>query len=209
MMALGVCFAGQRVKVKAATTSQDAANMKKVLKYYKAGDYEKAQTYNKKLSTYANGSDKGKLTSEMKKAYLKMVKKYKVWKMGEVPESPAMNAYYLTDLDNDGKAELLVKAGTCEQDMRVYGYQYKKGKTKRLGSVEAVHTSISAYPKHSGVVMYSAITQCESMEVLSIKNGRLSLKMIGDRGDVNPYFSLKCKLKSYVDSGKVDYSPLQ
>lgn len=58
--------------------------------------------------------------------------------------------------------------------------------------------------------MYSAVTQSENVAVLVIRGGKLSLKQIGSRYDVNPHFSMRCKLRWHVDSaGKVDYSLLK
>ena len=37
-------------------------------------------------------------------------------------------AYYLTDIDNDRKVDLLVKAGSCEADVKLYFYQYKNAR---------------------------------------------------------------------------------
>lgn len=179
----------------AATTKSDGKNMIKVLKYYGQKKYSLAQKYSKKLSATAKEPCVSKMSSKMKKAYYKVVKQYST---DNSSGKAYIWGYYLTDIDNDKKTDLIVKVGSCEGDCRFYVYQYKKGKAGKIGSVAAVHAEVYAYPNHNGVVIYGGVTQSEWISMLTIKKKKLKVKSIGSRQDVYPYFNLRCQLNSHV-----------
>ena len=181
------------VNVFAASVSSDTKNIEKVLKYYKKGQYKKAQKYNKKLSKIVKEKCVKKMPAKIKKAYRKIVKSYN------------------TDIDNDSVAELIVRAGSSEAEARFYVYDWKKGKIKKIGSVEALHSEVYAYIGHKGFIIYGGLQQSEWIKTVTIKNGKLKVKKVGERDNANPYFSLRCGLADhalYTGGYRIDYSDL-
>ena len=100
--------------------------MEKTLKYYRQGKYSKAETYNKKLPKVITENCVKKMSSKMKRAYLKVVKKYPTDYSST--SGKYMWDYYLSDIDNDKKTDLLIHYGSCEADVKLIVFQYKKGK---------------------------------------------------------------------------------
>ena len=172
--------------------------MEKTLKYYRQGKYSKAETYNKKLPKVITENCVKKMSSGMKKAYLKVVKKYAAKKDKDLGISYLWD-YFLTDIDNDKKADLLLKYGTCEADVKLIVFQYKKGKAVRTGSTYAGNTSFFAYPDHKGIVAQQAHMGCESISVVTFKKGRLVYTNSAGRGvgDAD-YFALRGALKPHM-----------
>lgn len=194
--------------VYAATAASDAKNMEKVLKYYKKRQYKKAQKYNKKLRNTANEKCVKNMSSKMKKAYRKIVKSYKT---DMFSGKKYISGYYLTDIDNDNVAELIIKAGSSEADNKFYVYDWKKGKVKKIGKVEAFHSDVYAYIGHKGFISYGGLMQSEWIRIITVKNGKLKVKTVGERDNVSPYFKLRCKVYSHIiygDGISVDYSEL-
>lgn len=201
------------VKPVSASEKSDGYNMSQVLKYYGQKKYKKAQRYNKKLSKYAKESCVQSMTPGMKKEYLKIVKKH-----NKDAKEPAIDyhvmAYYLTDIDNDGNAELIVKAGETIADAKFYIYRYKDGAAKKIGTFGAYHLDAYAYPQHQGVIFYGGVWQSEDITLTTIKNKKLHNVRIGTREHTTSFFYLRCALESHVHYNKklkliVDYSPLQ
>ena len=189
------------VNVSAASVSSDTKNIEKVLKYYKKGQYKKAQKYNKKLSKIVKEKCVKKMPARIKKAYRKIVKSYNTdSSLGK----KYIIGYYLTDIDNDNVAELIVKAGASEASYKFYVYDW-------IGSVEAFHSEVYAYIGHKGFIIYGGLQQSEWIKTVTIKNGKLKVKKVGERDNANPYFSLRCGLADhalYTGGYRIDYSDL-
>ena len=166
-----------------ASTKSDAAN---VLKYYKKGQISKAKKYNKRLATKASKASIKKLSKKAKTAYRKTVQRYKLDNY-----SDSLWGYYLADLDGDKKAELLVKHGSCEADVRTTVYKYTNGKAKKVGEFYSGHTSYYAYPGHSGIISVWGHMGGESVDTISLKKGKIVAKNHGSRevgsGDFFPF----------------------
>lgn len=210
LILLGVLVSNSCVTAEAAS---DGANMAKVLKYYGKKNYKKASKYGKKLSKTAKEACVKKMSSKMKKAYRKIVKKYPDY-------NHARNGfyiwnYYLTDIDNDKKADLLVEYGSCEADVKLILYQYKKGKAKKIASTWCGHSSFHAYPNHKGIVRMEAHMGGEALYLLTLKNGKIKSKIIGSRNveDYNDYLKLNGALKSHYSynnsKSSITYSDLK
>lgn len=203
--------------VLAATQKSDGKNMKKVLYYYGKKNYKKAKKYNKKISKTAHEACVSKMTKNMKKAYLKIVKRYRTDNLADtdyLSNKKYLWGYYLSDIDNDKKADLLLKIGTCEADVRLHVYRYRKGKAEKVGSVEAFHTYYYAYPNHSGILGYGGMMGEEWINKIVIKNGKLKSVKIGSRGVKEKWFGLRCQLKDHAyydsyDKRLMDYKDLQ
>jgi len=207
---------GASTTAQAASEKSDGNNMKKVLSYYKQGKYSAASKYCKKLNKNAKEACVKKMSKGMKKAYKKIVKKYPVSTASF--SDPYLWGYYLTDMDNDKKADLIVQIGTCEADARAYVYQYKKGKAVKVATLAGGHVVYYAYPKHNGIVMLWGHMGYESVSVAKLKNGKVTSEAIGSR-EINyqkggSFLPLGCKLDDHVDydssyKRKVDFSPFK
>jgi hypothetical protein len=189
---------------------------KQAVTYYKKGSYKKAQKLFSRLSADANEKCVSKMSSAMKKAYRNIVKKYRVnTTLGS--STPYLWGYYLTDIDNDKKPELVVEYGTCEADVRTRIYTYKNGKAKKVGQFYSGHTSFYYYPSGKGMVLFSAHMGYESVKVLTLKNGKIQMTAWSSGRQVKTaedYIELPYALDGHIryDSNyntTVDYSPLE
>lgn len=155
------------------------------LKYYKAKDYSKARQNYNQMSKYANEKCVKKMSSKQKKAFKKQLRKFNWYDMDA---DNYLDQYYYTDIDNDGKADLIVVTGfTAWQKMIVY--QYKKGKAIKAGSMTVYHESLYAYPGHKGIVMIHGLDFGERVGVSYLSKGRLKYKSYGGRQlHKNDYF---------------------
>ena len=214
LLFVGFLFGGS-LTAQAATEKSDGKNMKKVLTNYKKGKYKTANKYAKKLNAYAKEACVKKMSKGMKKAYKKVVKKYPLeYSSGEA----YLWGYYLTDIDNDKKTDLIVQIGTCEADARAYVYQYKKGKAVKVANLAGGHVAYYAYPRHNGIVLQWAHMGYESISVAKLKNGKMTAEDMGSR-EINyqngeGYLDLGCKLDDHIsyDSSykeKLDLSPFK
>lgn len=180
--------------------SKDGANMSKVLKYYGAKNYNKAQVYAKKLPKTANESCVKKMSSKMKKAYRKVVASQHTFR-----EPDAKNRYlwdfYLTDIDNDNKADLILYYGSCEADVEIIVYQYKSGKAKKVATCPAGHMAFYAYPNAKGFVILQAHMGTEAIYLATLNGKKLKLKLIGSRNCVDGGLSLRGVLKTHCADG--------
>ncbi len=195
-----------------ASTKSDAEN---VLKYYQKGNISKAKKYNKKLSKNPGRACIRNLSTEAKNAYKKVVKKYRVYSSSSSGKE-YLWGYYLVDMDGDKKAELLVKHGTCEADVRTTIYTYKNGKAKKIKDTFSGHTSYYAYPGHAGVICVWGHMGCESVSTQAIKKGKFVSKSYGGR-DLNEsgdWFPFRQMLYDHINYDKnykasVDWNDLQ
>ena len=199
------------VSADAVSQASDAKNMEKVLKFYKSGQIKKATKYSKKMNKHAKEKCVNKMSTGMKKAYKKVLQKWPVnIELGE----KYLWDYYLTDIDNDQKTDLLVVVGSCEADAKLYVYQYNKKKAAKTASKWCAHTSFYAYPNHKGVIAFNGHMGAEAISVWTLKKGKIKEEAMGSRevGD-GDWFNLRCALKTYVkyddDYNKsLDYSKL-
>lgn len=190
VLILALVLALQPVMVVQASAKSDIDN---VLKNYKKGKISTAKKYNKRLSKKASKTCIKKLSKKARQAYLKTVKKYKF--NSKSPSMKSLWGYYLADMDGDKKAELLVKHGTCEADVKTTVYKYKSGKVKKVGSFFSGHTSYYDYPGHAGVIAVWGHMGYESVQTISINRGKLKTKSYGSR-DLNK-------------SGRLDWFPFR
>ena len=144
----------KEVNAKSSYTS----TVTKFLKAYKAKNYKKASKLAKKMTKDKDTSYK-KMSKKQKAAYKKIVKKYNLeTRLGK----DYLWGYYLVDLDQDKKPELLCKYGTCEADVRTDIYTFKKGKAKK------------------GVMQVWSHMGYASVSVMKMKNGKITSTGYGD-----------------------------
>lgn len=171
----GLAFASPS---KTLTANAAKPNMKKVVDLYAKKKYKKAEKLAKKLPKTANEKAVRKMSSKMKKAYLKKVKAYR--KNNDIfsYSEPYLWDYYLSDIDKNGIPELLLRYGTCEADVKLLVFTYKKGKAVKIGETSCGHSAFYAYPNENGLIMREAHMSYEYVHKLSISNGKLKITEI-------------------------------
>ena len=167
MLMMMSCFTLVGIKSHASTKS----NMNKMVNNFCKGKYRKARKYNNKLPRYASESCVNKMSEKMKKAYRKAVKR-KSSKYGNV-------TYYLTDMDNDKKAELIINYYHGRDGLYIV-YDYKGGRAVKLGSMlnDGFDKPVS-YPGHKGLLM-SFERKGIALYLYTFKNGKAKSKCLHD-----------------------------
>ena len=161
----------KEVNAKSSYTS----TVTKFLKAYKAKNYKKASKLAKKMTKDKDTSYK-KMSKKQKAAYKKIVKKYNLeTRLGK----DYLWGYYLVDLDQDKKPELLCKYGTCEADVRTDIYTFKKGKAKKVRTAYSGHVGYVAYPG-KGVMQVWSHMGYASVSVMKMKYGKITSTGYGD-----------------------------
>lgn len=201
-----LCFliAGFLNPLAVSAISKDGVYMEKMLKNYKNGKYKAAEKNAKKLHKNANEKCVKNMPKKMKQVYKKIAKAYEhkaILVDGNYVQNPEF-AYYLTDIDNDNKADLIVEYGSYSNWM-VDVYQYKNDSIKEIGTVSlGMYPYFHSFPDHNGVVMSAGRGGYEQISVISISNGKLKERKYGDRGvrETNiPYLSIGCVLDSHIE----------
>ena len=155
-----------------SSTKAVKPSMKKVLNLYKAKKFSAAKKMAKQLPKKASEKCVKNMSSKMKASYLKKVKKYQrysKWNKNNGFENAEtyIEAYYLTDFDNDGKAELIIKCSDGSQcGTKVLAYKYKNGKTKKLCTIVSEWArgfQAYAYPGHKGIVFTESFPNADYM----------------------------------------------
>lgn len=184
-----------------ATQKENGMYMEQFLKCIKKSDYSGAQQYVEKMSSESSESCVKRMSPKMKKAYYKKLRHFIV--RGGVQQPRIYGGewvwdYYITDLNNDGKANLLIKWGDSEAGVRIIAYQYEKGKASKIGSTGCAHSSFYAFPGHNGIVMQQAHTGTEYFSVIKQTKKGLKEMVYGGRIDVeDEYIDLGQEIKSH------------
>lgn len=169
--------------------------MQEAIKEYKDGLYIEAQKTANKNTKYAHEKAVKKMPAKMKDAYNRIIKKY-------ANDNQNQSSYYLTDIDNDQSADLIVMHGTCEADMKMNIYSFKKNKVEKSGADYYGNMSFHAYYYHNGIIMYTAQTGYEQVFILKLLNGKVKCIKIGERvlDRVDEAIDFRCRLKEYNSS---------
>ncbi len=167
-----------------ASDKSDGAVMKKVLLAFKSGDYAQAQEYAGKLPRYAKEQCVKNMSKKMKKAYKKVLKSYKpklVSSSWGIKRYDCVTAYYLTDVNNDGIADLLITYGSTIH-CKLYIYTFKAGKAVKIHESNiSDDRAIYAYPAHKGIVYQDAKQGGESLIVLKFSKKKQKETIYGSR----------------------------
>lgn len=173
---------------------------KKILAAYKKNDMKKVRKLSKNLPAMANEKCVKKMKSKYKKASQKVIDKIGFFDGGE---QPAIMYYGYSDVDKDGKPELIIRYGAIEQGSTIRIYQYKGGKYKKVkGSADGWHTVIYNYTSGNGLVLKDAMTAdkvYERVRLVTLKKGRMKVKVIRKREfkDFNDRLLLPCVIETY------------
>lgn len=173
---------------------------KKILAAYKKNDMKKVRKLSKNLPAMANEKCVKKMKFKYKKASQKVIDKIGFFDGGE---QPAIMYYGYSDVDKDGKPELIIRYGASEQGSTIRIYQYKGGKYKKVkGSADGWHTVIYNYTSGNGLVLTDAMTAdkvYERVRLVTLKKGRMKVKVIRKREfkDFNDRLLLPCVIETY------------
>ena len=173
---------------------------KKILAAYKKNDMKKVRKLSKNLPAMANEKCVKKMKSKYKKASQKVIDKIGFFDGGE---QPAIMYYGYSDVDKDGKPELIIRYGASEQGSTIRINQYKGGKYKKVkGSADGWHTVIYNYTSGNGLVLTDAMTAdkvYERVRLVTLKKGRMKVKVIRKREfkDFNDRLLLPCVIETY------------
>lgn len=180
--------------------------VKKILKYYKSGEYSKADELAGKLKKYADEKCVNAMPAKMKKAYLNKLNGY-ISKQGitwSMDHPDYVWDYYLTDIDNDRTPELLIRYGSCEANVRTDVFSYKSNKVVKIGQFSCGHETFYAYPNNNGLVVINKHMGEEFVSVITIKNGNLKETSYGSRDSKSApaeYLQMGLMLKGHIQRG--------
>ncbi|MCR5666282.1 MAG: hypothetical protein K6G01_05580 [Eubacterium sp.] len=187
-----------------ATGSSSGKLMKQYVTAYKAGKFSKAKKLSNKMKSSVVEPATKKMSKKMKKAYKAKVKSY-VKKYGisfDVDSgSEYVWGYYLSDLNNDGKTELVISYGSCEADARMDVFTYKKGKAVKVNkkTLSCGHCSFHAYPNHKGMIISMAHMGGESVSIMKMtKKGKIKITVLNSRSDLEEYTLPQMYLSSHI-----------
>ena len=214
-MAICMVLAASSVTTVDVQAANNTKLMTNYLKAYKAKKYSKAKSYLQRMTKTDRDTSLKKMSKKQKAAYKKAVQKYDTRTSSSSYSDPYIWGYYLADLDHDKKAELLIKYGTCEADVRTFVYTFKKGKAKLVQTMFSSHTGYYAYPGKGVVLVWAHMGYC-NVSVLTMKGTKLSTTSYGGQnvektgGEyVLPGNYLKSHYKYADRRYTVDYSDLE
>ena len=113
--------------------------------------------------------------------------------------------FFTTDINKNGKPELIVKYGGVETDCSIWVYEYKGGKYKKAkGAIyDTCHPTLHNYMSGNGLVLQErpiSEYDCESVTLVTLSKGRIKRKIVRER-----YLSfgkqrttMPCKIKTYT-----------
>ena len=175
-----------------------------ILQAYKKNDYRKVQRLSKKLPKKANEKCARKLNAKYRKAAKKVTGKMRKWN-GVENYIPGFHWYAFSDINKNGKPELIVKYGCAETDAIIWVYEYKGGKYKKAkGAVyETWYPSLYNYTSGNGLVLQErGISEdyCETVTLVTLSKGRIKAKIIRDRYFNSPKqkTTMPCQIKIYT-----------
>lgn len=168
-----------------ASAASDKEIMEQALENYRQGNFAEVNRYGDMLSAKAHEKCVKNMSKKMKKAYRKVVKRYMKkypYRIG-IRDGMFMQGYYLTDIDNDKKAELIIRVDAgVSIGWRVY--DYKDGKAVKIGSDWVQAQDSHTYPGHKGVVCLWGRQGAETVSIYKIKKGKLVQEVVGDYGRI-------------------------
>ena len=175
-----------------------------ILKAYKRNDYRKVQKLSKKLPKKANEKYARKLNAKYRKAARKVTRKLKKWKADGNYEWGVF-WYAFSDINKNGKPELIVKYGSCATDNVIWIYEYKNGEYKKAkgGIKELWYPTVHNYTSGNGLVFQEWLLSerySECVTFVTLKNGRIKQQFsrIREYDYISRKTVMPCKVKTYV-----------
>ena len=175
-----------------------------ILKAYKRNDYRKVQRLSKKLPKKANEKCARKLNAKYRKAARKVTRKLGKWKAGGNFEWGVF-WYAFSDINKNGRPELIVKYGRCSTDNVIWIYEYKNGKYKKAkGSIaEFWYPTVHNYTSGNGLVLQERFISerlSERVTLVTLKKGRIKQQFsrIREYDYKNQKTTMPCKINIYI-----------
>lgn len=125
------------------------------------------------MSSTALAAKSTKKSKKINKAYSKVLKKYNDKYYND---DDAVCYYSLFDMTGDSTKELIVTHGDCEQGKMHDIYTYKNGKSKKIGSIWAWHSSLG-YKKKKVLLNYQG-QDGATIHSVKVKNGKIVEKKV-------------------------------
>lgn len=175
-----------------------------ILQAYKRNDYRKVQRLSKTLPKNANEKCARKLNSKYRKAAKKVTGKMRKWR-GMENYIPGIQWYAFSDINKNGKPELIVKYGGVETDCSIWVYEYKGGKYKKAkGAIyDTWHPTLHNYTSGNGLVLQErpiSEYNCEIVTLVTLSKGRIKGKTVRERylSSGKQRTTMPCKIKTYT-----------
>lgn len=164
-----------KITVKKANTAS-AVSMKNILNLYAQKKYTEAQNMAYKLPTKASD---GYVSAAAKVAYRRKLEKYDVTYL---KKGQGVWAFYLTDINKDGMAEILYEySDGSESGRKVDIWTYVNGSTVFCGTVYVGNSSLHAYPDGNGVVQIYNHMGYEAINLITMNGTSIKTEEIGAR----------------------------
>ena len=171
-----------------AYQKSQSRTMTKWLKAFRTGHVLSCDQIAKTMPKYTEELSSLKMSSGMRNAYLEVVKEYRGKRF--VIGGGNLGAYYLSDLDGDGKVELIIEDFDCDcpSVLNIYKYQNKKAKEvvsgyeyatyvnkngPPFGSPSEDELSFYAYENHPGMICYERHDGKEQVSILKLSGHKL------------------------------------
>lgn len=171
-----------------AYQKSQSRTMTKWLKAFRTGHVSSCDQIAKTMPKYTEELSSLKMSSGMRNAYLEVVKEYRGKRF--VIGGGNLGAYYLSDLDGDGKVELIIEDFDCDcpSVLNIYKYQNKKAKEvvsgyeyaayvnkngPPFGSPSEDELSFYAYENHPGMICYERHDGKEQVSILKLSGHKL------------------------------------
>lgn len=175
-----------------------------ILQAYRKNDYRKVQRLSKKLPKKANEKCARKLNAKYRKAAKKVTGKMRKWN-GVKNYIPGIHWYAFSDINKNGKPELIVKYGGVETDAIIWVYEYKGGKYKKAkGAIyDTWHPTLYNYTSGNGLVLQErpiSEYDCEIVTLVTLSKGRIKIKTVRERylSSGKQRTTMPCKIKTYT-----------
>lgn len=175
-----------------------------ILQAYRKNDYRKVQRLSKKLPKKANEKCARKLNAKYRKAAKKVTGKMRKWN-GVENYISGLHWYAFSDINKNGKPELIVKYGGVETDCSIWVYEYKGGKYKKAkGAIyDTWHPSLYNYTSGNGLVLQErpiSEYDCEIVTLVTLSKGRIKGKTVRERylSSRKQRTTMPCKIKTYT-----------
>lgn len=144
---------------------------RKAISFYQNGNYKKAQKYLKKMTACADEACVRDMPSDMEQAYGAVLETFR----GKEGEGGYVQGFYLTDIDKDNSAELIVDFGTSEADRQAYVYQFQNGQAVGIGAFDSGHSTFYFNPCGNGLIGQRGIMSYESIYNVEIQGKELKI----------------------------------
>lgn len=183
-----------------------------VVKFYKEKKYIQAIQMAKQLPKTITEDCVKNMSADRKAAYLKEINKYPdfpdedEWDDEFDYEEDYFLGCYLTDFDNDGEAEMIVKYGDGSRmgtGVKLYKYQNGEMKTwsmmKRNEGDGLGFSGFYAYPGHEGVLVLTTAANCNWIDLCTLQGSKCKWTNIVDMADDGEGVYYKLQLPYQLD----------